>query len=380
MAPALSAPKQPIFFPEFASQVGTEVAWLVVAFLLVAIFVVACWRRPFALLFRWPCWLATRLIYRMRVLGEEHVPAHGSALICSNHVSYVDWIFLLAVVKRPIRFVIFQAWTKRFGLGRMLRGMRALPIDAWAGPRAIVKSLRAASNALQQGDVVGIFPEGRLTRNGYLMPFHRGFQHIAPRGHAPIVPIYIDGLWGTLSSFFGGRVFWKWPRRRRHPVRVAVGEPLPPTASAFEVRQALQKLSADCARERLRETMPVHRAFIRIAARQPFRSCFIDSATGRRLNYGSTLAAAILLVERLRPLLGEERMVGLWLPSSAGGAIANIAVALLGKTSVNLNYTAGPEAVRSAIRQCGIRHIVTSVQFLRNKPLDVGPDVEVIYL
>ncbi|HMF12547.1 MAG TPA: AMP-binding protein, partial [Gemmataceae bacterium] len=380
MAVSLSAPDQTFLASEFASLFGMEVAWLVVASILGAIFALACWRRPFVLLVRWPCALVSRWIYGMRVLGTENVPRRGPALICSNHVSYVDWIFLLAAVKRPIRFVIFEAWTRRFGLRQMLHWMRALPIDAWAGPRAIVKSLRAAGEALQQGDVVGIFPEGRLTRNGYLMPFHRGFEHIAGRGHAPIVPVYLDGLWGTLSSFFGGKLFWKRPRLLKHPVRVAVGQPLPATASSFDVRQALQKLSADCARDRLREVLPVHRAFARRAARHPFRSCFVDSATGTRLKYGEALAGAMLLADRLRPLLGEERMVGLWLPSSAGGAIANIAVALLGKTSVNLNYTAGPEAVRSAIQQCGIRHVLTSALFLRNKPLDVGPDVELIYL
>ncbi|HMF15279.1 MAG TPA: 1-acyl-sn-glycerol-3-phosphate acyltransferase, partial [Gemmataceae bacterium] len=380
MAASLSAPDHAILPGEFASLVGTEVAWLVVGSILLGIFALACWRRPFTLLVRWPCSLVSRLFYGMRVLGTENVPKQGPALICSNHVSYVDWVFLLAAIKRPIRFVIFEAWTRRLGLRQMLRWMRALPIDAWAGPRAIVKSLRAAGEALQSGDVVGIFPEGRLTRNGYLMPFHRGFEHIAGRGHAPIVPVYIDGLWGTISSFCGGKLFWKRPRILKHPVRVAVGAPLPAIASSFDVRQALQKLSADCARERLREVRPVHGAFVQRAARHPFRSCFVDSATGTRLTYGEALAGAMLLAERLRPLLGEAKMVGLWLPSSTGGALANITVALLGKTSVNLNYTAGAEAVRSSIQQCGIRHVLSSALFLRNKPLDVGPDVELIYL
>jgi acyl-[acyl-carrier-protein]-phospholipid O-acyltransferase/long-chain-fatty-acid--[acyl-carrier-protein] ligase len=316
----------------------------------------------------------------MRIVGAKNIPRTGPALICANHVSYNEWGFLLAAVNRPIRFVIFEAWTRRFGLRQLLRWMRALPIDAWAGPRAIIKSLKAAGDALKHGDVVGIFPEGRMTRNGYLMPLRRGFQQIANGSNAPIVPVYIDGLWGVLSSFFGGKLFWKWPLRLKHPVRLAFGEPMPSNSTTFEVRQALQKLSADCARERLKEVRPVHRAFVRLAAGHPFRSCFIDSTTGVRLNYGRALAGAMLLAGRLRGMVGGERMIGLWLPSSVGGAIANISVGLLGKTSVNLNYTTSPGAVRSAIRQCGIRHVLTSALFVRNKPIDVGPDVELIYL
>jgi len=219
-----------------------------------------------------------------------------------------------------------------------------------------------------------------MTRNGSLGPFHRGFEQIAERGEAPIVPVYFDQLWGTLSSFYGGRTFWKWPRRRRYPVHVAFGPPLPPTTPTGDVRQAMQKLAADCAMERIRQARPVHRVFVRAAARHPFRKCFIDSTTGMQINYGMALAGAMMLAKRLRPILGDEPMAGLWLPSSLGGAITNISVALLGKTAVNLNYTSSADAVQSAIRQCGIRHVLTSRQFTKVKPLEAGPDVQLVYL
>src|SRR5262249_31167227 len=138
VAESLPAFNPPLLGGEFAFLFGIEVGWLIVVLVALGMLALVCWRWPFRFLVQWPCYALARLVYRMRVLGSENIPKTSAALVCSNHVSYVDWIFLLAVVKRPIRFVIFEAWTRRFGLRQMLRWMRALPIDAWSGPRAIV--------------------------------------------------------------------------------------------------------------------------------------------------------------------------------------------------------------------------------------------------
>jgi acyl-[acyl-carrier-protein]-phospholipid O-acyltransferase/long-chain-fatty-acid--[acyl-carrier-protein] ligase len=179
----------------------------------------------------------------------------------------------------------------------------------------------------------------------------------------PIVPVCLDHVWGSVFSYSGGKILWKWPQELPYPVQVAFGEPLPPSTSAAEVRLAIQKLSADCAIVRSAWRRPVHRQFVRTAARHPFRPCISDSASMQQLNYAKTLAGAMLLARQLRPILGNEKMVGVWMPPSVGGALANIALALLGKTTVNLNYTSSPEVVGSAIRQCGIRHVLTSRAF-----------------
>src|SRR5262249_30484675 len=126
---------------------------------------------------------------------------------------------------------------------------------------------------------------------------------------------------------------------------------------------------------------PVPRQFVRVAAHRPFLSCLIDSTSkGKGLSYGKTLAGAMCLANELRPLLSETPMVALWLPPSVGGALANIALALLGKTSVNLNYTASPEVVQSAVRQCGAKHVLTARRFTARMPVDPGPGVELIHL
>jgi acyl-[acyl-carrier-protein]-phospholipid O-acyltransferase/long-chain-fatty-acid--[acyl-carrier-protein] ligase len=106
----------------------------------------------------------------------------------------------------------------------------------------------------------------------------------------------------------------------------------------------------------------------------------IDTIQGRKYRCGEVLAGAAIMARLLRPLLGDERMVGVWLPPSTGAAFTNIALALLGKTSVNLNYTSSAEGVRSAIGQCSIRHVLTSRLFTAKVKVDPGPGVDLVYL
>jgi acyl-[acyl-carrier-protein]-phospholipid O-acyltransferase/long-chain-fatty-acid--[acyl-carrier-protein] ligase len=338
-----------------------------------------CWRHPDRAV-RLILWLPARF-YRARVFGREHIPATGPALLVCNHVSFIDAFIVFLAQKRPIRFLAWAPYTRLPGLGFLLRLARVIPIDGSAGPRAIIQALRTASSALVNGELVCIFAEGGITRTGFLLPFNRGFEQIVKHSPAPIIPVCLDHVWGSIFSYQGGKFLWKWPQTLPYPVTIAFGAPLPPAAKAVEVRQAIQKLSADCAIARSSERRPVHRQFVYMAARHPFRSCFVDPLNNDKVyRYGEVLAGAMILARKLRPLLGDSKMVGLWLPPSVGGGIVNIALAFLGKTSVNLNYTSSAEGVESAIRQCHLRHILTARLFDAKVPLDPGPDVERIYL
>jgi acyl-[acyl-carrier-protein]-phospholipid O-acyltransferase / long-chain-fatty-acid--[acyl-carrier-protein] ligase len=355
-----------------------------VALTAAGVFALLAWLRP-ALAIR-VLFGPARLLYRIRVLGREHIPARGAALLVCNHVSYIDALLILFAQPRPVRFVIWAPYTRVPGMRWLLRLARVIPIDGTAGPRAIVRSLRAASDALAQGELVCIFAEGGITRTGFLLPFHRGFEQIVKRTPAPIVPVCLDHVWGSIFSYQGGRFLWKWPQKLPYPVSVAFGAPMPPTSNAGAVRQAIQKLSADCALARRDERLPVHREFLRRAARHPFRTCLIDpNQNGKVYRYAEVLAGAWVFAGLLRPRLGDDRLVGVWLPPSTGGVFANIALALLGKTSANLNYTSSPEVVRLCLQQATdagypIRRLLTSRLFCDKVPFDADPNLELIYL
>jgi acyl-[acyl-carrier-protein]-phospholipid O-acyltransferase/long-chain-fatty-acid--[acyl-carrier-protein] ligase len=332
--------------------------------------------------FHWLAWVAARLVYRVRAIGRANLPDHGPALIVSNHVSYVDWLVIMAASRRPVRFVIASQFLHNPWIGWLLRLAKVIPIERNPGPKSLRQTFKDVDQALTRGGLVCLFPEAYPTRNGTLLPFHRGFEKIVAGRDVPVIPTYLDQLWGSVFSYKGGRLFWKWPKRPRSPVTVSFGPPQPSTVTAAEVRQMIVEMSAGRAKARAETVLPLHRRFVRSAARHPFRSCLIDTtgAQPRMLNRGKVFAGAVCLSRWLKPKLGDVPMVGVWLPQSVGGVLTNLAIAFLHKTAVNLNYTAGGENIRSAARQCGLRHVLTSKRFLQRVPLDLGPDVEIVPL
>ncbi len=308
-------------------------------------------------------WIFTHSIYRIRVEGQDHIPAKGGALFVCNHVSFADGLLLMAATDRPLRPIVFKAIYDLPLFKPFARLAKAIPISSQLHPRDMIKSLRAASDAIRNGEIVVIFAEGQITRIGQLLPFHRGFERIMKDVDAPIVPICLDNVWGSIFSYEKGRFFWKVPRYFPYPVTIRFGKPMPPTSSPFEVRQAVQDLSADAWHQRRRTLQPLHRAFVRKAQHHRWRFFMADGRTAR-LNFGAALTRVIFLARRLRATWRDQEMVGILLPPSVGGALVNQAALLLGKVPVNLNYTLSNEALASCVRQCGLKSVVTSKEFL----------------
>ena len=187
---------------------------------------------------------------------------------------------------------------------------------------------------------------------------------------APIVPVNLDGVWGSIFSFERGRFFWKLPRRIPYPVTVSYGKPMPPASTAFEVRQAVQDLHAQAYKHRKAGMATLHRTFLRTARRHPLRFAMADARV-KHMRFGAVLSGTIFLARRLRKEWEGQRMVGILLPPSAAGAMVNFAALLAGKVPVNLNYTTSNEVLESCARQCDLETVVTSKAFLERVPLQV---------
>ena len=175
-------------------------------------------------LLRFVAWVASRLVYRFKVQGDEHIPVSGAALLVCNHVSFVDAVLLMAASPRPIRFLMDHRIFKVPVLGWLFKLAKAIPIAPQKeDPEAYEAAFEAAAQVLRGGDLLAIFPEGGITRDGQLQPFKGGFMKILEEAQAgglsvPVVPMALTNLWGSFFSrveeIDGERVAMVRPFRR----------------------------------------------------------------------------------------------------------------------------------------------------------------------
>ncbi len=182
-------------------------------------------------LLRFIAFIATRCIYRFKVRGDEHIPTEGAAIIACNHVSFVDAIVLMAASPRPIRFIMDHRIFQVPVLGWLFRLAKAIPIAPQKeDPAAYAAAFEAAEQVLAEGDLLGIFPEGGITRDGELQPFKGGIMKILEQRPVPVVPVALQNLWGSYFSRIEGGAAMAKPFRRGLFSRVTLvaGEALAP--------------------------------------------------------------------------------------------------------------------------------------------------------
>ena len=349
------------------SGLSTSAIFLIYAGLTIAVSAYICAVLPFFLL-RFLLWILANTFYRIKVLGRENIPEKGGALFVANHTSFMDALLLLASTDRRVRFVMYRANFDTFWIRPIAKIMGVIPIAAGQSSRELSDSLAVATEAINEGDVVCIFAEGQITRTGQMLPFQQDFKRIMKDTDAPIIPVHLGRLWGSIFSFANGRFFWKAPKKLPYPITVSYGTPMPSASTPHALRHAIQELDTDSFVHR-RFPM-LHRSFVRTARRHAFGTAMAD-ARSPKVSYIKALIGSIVLGRKLKAVLSEKAMVGLLLPPSVGAAFANIALHLMGKVPVNLNYTASAEALRSAAEQCDITHVLTSEEFLKKVKVEV---------
>ncbi len=307
----------------------------------------------------WMMGTLTRTVWSLDLTGEENLPDHGGCLIIANHLSYADGFALCSKLKRPVRFLVFSSFFKVPVLGFVLRAIGAIPVGSGDRRTALVASLDTAVAALQRGEVVAIFPEGKLTRSGTTDRFKGGLERIASRAGVPVIPVYLDGLYGTWMSRSPVKQ-WLRPLRR---VSVRVGAPLPSSVTAGEARRAVMALGHEQASARAHADQRTLATAALGLMRQHPRAICVRDAQGTLLNW-QALGVARALIPLLN-LSADDRRIGLLLPPGRAGVLVNLALAIAGRTAVNLNHTAGAPAVATMCSLAEIRTVITATPYLK---------------
>jgi len=294
--------------------------------------------------------------YRYRVKHLEHLPATGPVVVVANHLSWLDGFLLPLATPRPLRMVVYGPNIR----GRFLRMLA----DQWRfilfdpRPKSIGQALKAIQTGLADGDAIGIFCEGGISRTGQILGFKRGLEWLLERVEAPILPVHIDGLWGSTLTFSEGRYFTKRPRLLfpdgfRRPLTLRFGTPLPVGAHPNEARLALQELAAVSVRERMlaaRAVPPVGASRAAWAAHAATAEAFDGACLVRR---DDRLVASLAAGDPLHESLGlhATHLLGIEARGiAASGTAAEIARALAAaKATIWLARVEQVEALAAAV-------------------------------
>lgn len=297
--------------------------------------------------------------YRLEVLGFKNIPERGGVLMLGNHISWIDWAIVQMASPRPVRFVMERSIYQRWYLKWFLDMFGVVPI----GGAASKSALNTISTLLNKGQVVCLFPEGAISRSGQLAEFQRGYEKAAAEADGVILPFYLRGLWGSWFSRSSDKLKSIRGNSVKRDIIVAFGKPLPINTGADELKRRISELSIDAWQRYTESLETLPNAWLSTVKRMSSEPAVTDT-TGDPLSF-NRFAAATICFSRLIRRRSPEQNIGLLLPTSSAGVIANIATLLAGKTVVNLNYTASKEALIAAVNKAEINSIYTSKKFLQ---------------
>ncbi|HTZ02566.1 MAG TPA: acyl-[ACP]--phospholipid O-acyltransferase [Xanthobacteraceae bacterium] len=327
-----------------------------------------------------------RAFFRLEVKGLENIDKAGhNAIIALNHVSFLDPPIATAILpKRPV-FAIDVAMSKHWWIQPFLRFVRTMALDPLKP-----FSLRGIINAVREGNMLVIFPEGRITVTGSLMKIYDGAAMIADKSDAMIVPARIDGAESTIFS----RLKSSQVHRRLFPkITVTILEPvklkLDPALKGRRRRQAAGAALYDIMSDLMYRSTPTDRtlseALIEAATVHGVNWLAIEDPISGQLTYKKLLTAIAVLGRKLMPLAAEGKALGVMLPTSNGGVVTTFAVLSAGRVPAMINFSSGAANIRGACRAAEIDTILTSRAFVEKGRLDhvvaqLAADLRIVYL
>jgi 1-acyl-sn-glycerol-3-phosphate acyltransferase len=195
-------------------------------------------------LLRFLCQVVVNVLYRLKIIGRENIPVKGPAVLVCNHVSFVDWLIIACACQRPVRFVMHYRYLKTPFTGRIFKNAKVIPISGERENPGILKAaFTKIADLLDKGEIVCIFPEGTITRDGNMGPFRRGIERIVKRTPVPVIPMALKGMWGSFFSKKHGKPMSRPFRRIWSRLSLIIGDAVHPgDVSAEGLRQCIGQL------------------------------------------------------------------------------------------------------------------------------------------
>jgi acyl-[acyl-carrier-protein]-phospholipid O-acyltransferase/long-chain-fatty-acid--[acyl-carrier-protein] ligase len=293
--------------------------------------------------------------HNIDVFGLDNIPNNKGVLLLGNHVSYLDWAVLQIAYPKQIRFVMEKSIYKRWYIKWFLDFFDVIPISKGGSKDA----LALIGKALDEGATVALFPEGYLSRNGQINNFLKGYE-IAVKGikNAMIVPFYLHGVWENKLSHASDKL-----KQDHAKISVSFGEALVIDTHANEIRDKVVALSVESWEQDIVEYPSIPRYWFEKIKQE--KNFFIADSTGVNLNNSRFLAAVLMIRTWLKRLIGQNKCIGVILPSSVAGSMTNMALFTLSKVVVNLNYTTGLNPLQAAVDKADIQTVITSRKFIK---------------
>ena len=354
--------KLPEGTPEYVVEIAGHIPsftpshlFLFIALLTIGVTVFAMFLLP-DLALRFGVVALTHSLYKIRIVGAENIPESGPVLLVANHVSFIDGFLITACTSRKIRFLMHEDFYRHPLIHPFVKLTGFIEVPAQGRLKSMQEMFGIVQEALRRGEAVCVFPEGKITRNGLIDDFKAGYAMMLPPDRkVPIVPVYLGMIWGSIFSYYYGRLKFRLPREFPYPALVSFGKPiLRENVSAFELRQAVSELGADAEQTLRKEERTLHYQLAKHASRHPFR-VMVQDYDGKSLPAFQLLVASIVLYREIRKMV----------PDSVAASLSVTAVLMADKVPSPLNFTVSAETLDCSIRKAGITLILTSRKFLQ---------------
>lgn len=325
--------------------------------------------------------ILTNVFYRVRVLEKSKIPEDGPALLVANHASFVDHLLICSCTVRPVRFMMREDFYRNRWIYPFVKWAKVLEVPR-GKPRKLRQLIKKTHEMFKDGEIICVFPEGNITRNGLMSSFHKGFASIMPKDlDVPVLPIHIGMLWGSIFTNFYAKIKFRLPSEMPHPASIIIGKPISVDTSGYHIRLILAEMAAEIEAIPHEQERPIHTQFAYLVRKHPFRRNFneYDGTTWKEHSNFSIMVKAVILSREIRKMTPRDcKYVGVMLPNTSAAVVAILAVLMADKTPAVLNFTASRKSVKLAMDKADLTCVLTSRQFL--KKINFEPFTEMFML